>query len=253
MYVYDNYFRSVTTDATKRPTRLIIAGYYKQTGDESTWVKSYYPVDITFSETDAYRPVIRNWKYEFVVTSVSGPGKSSLGEARDAQNTDMNINVIQWDKSDVEIGVTGKYYVTMDDRAVTLWRDAGASRRLGLDYRFFDDTAPNDFTLDFKMDEDDEAYLFDNGDVIIGTPTTVGNVTTRTISNRRFRVTMTRTAGEAGGDVAFEIEALMDYDRLHCSDIVVVRYRNLEFEISIDQLDLSEDDWKDGGEIPTDI
>ncbi len=254
LYVYDNYANTVPADPTQnRPTRLIVSGYYKQTGDPLGWVKSYYPVDVTFNDTGEYRPVIRNWKYEFMVTSVTGPGKPTLEEALEAQNMDMNINIIQWDKNDVQIGVTGKYYVTMDKRAASLWRNAGARQVLELDYRFIDGLTANDFTFDFKKDEDGENYAYDNGDVVLGTPVTVGDVTTTIIRNEWFEVTMMQTPGIAGGDVSFEVKALQDYNADHDEDVVVVKYRNLEFEISINQYDISEEDWQDGGLIPADV
>ncbi|MDR2911801.1 MAG: FimB/Mfa2 family fimbrial subunit [Alistipes sp.] len=252
LFAYDNYFATVTGDNDKRPMRLIVAGKYDPAGNPAVnGTTGYYPVDIIHDDTK-YRPVIRNWKYEFMVTSVSGPGLPSLEDARNAQNTDMNINIIQWNKDDVEIGVTGKYYVTMERRAAQLWRKAGASQTLRLDYRFLDNLTTNDFTFDFK--KENGAYLFDNGPVTKLGPTTTAGVTTTTIRNSRFEVVMTQIpAAAGGGEVSFRITALQDYDSAHHRDAATVKYRNLEFEITIDQIDISEEDWLDGGSIPADI
>ena len=254
MYAYDNY-NSAVVDSTSRPTRLVVAGYYKQTDPDTTkWKKSYYPVDVSYSD-GKFRPVIRNWKYEFMVTAVTGPGKPTLDEARNAVNENLNISVIQWNKSDVEIGVTGKYYVSMDRRAATLWRDASASQTLKLGYVYIDNGTDNDFSVDFKKDSLGTSYLNDNGTVNSGTPSTAAGVTTTTIDNDWFEVTMKQTPATegGGGTVTFEVVAKQNYDADHAHDALVVTYRNLEFEISIDQINMSYADWIDGGHIPTDL
>ena len=244
MYVYENDNIAITS-ATKRPTRVIIAGYYKQTGDPASWVKSYYPIDVTYDATGLYRPLIRNWKYEFKVTAVNGPGCGTLVEASTSQNADLNIDIIEWNKDDVEIGATGKYYVSMERKYVTLWRDALAHDELSLTYRYLDGLSNNDFAIDFKTDA--------NGTQVKTGPTTDAGVITTTIENDQFRVIMKQTPGTAGGSVAFEVIALHAYDPAHCTETVVVTYRNLEFEIAISQMDSSEEDWKNGGTIPGDL
>jgi hypothetical protein len=258
MYVYDNYASTVPTEgpitnpAQNRPTRLIVAGYYKQTGDPSTWKKSYYPIDVT-DATDHYRKVIRNWKYEFMITSVSGPGVPTFEGAIKSQTMDLNIEIISWNKSDVKIGATGKYYVTMLQKTASLWREAGASETLELDYVYLDGVTNNDFTIDFKKNEAGTAYFYNNGTVVPGTPSTVGGVTTTTLSNEWFEVTMRQTPATGGGAVMFEVKAKKNCDLTHCKETIVVKYRNLEFEIDIDQYDISLKDWQDGGEIPADV
>jgi hypothetical protein len=212
-----------------------MAGYYKQTGDREDWVKSYYPIDIVFS-TGAYHPVIRNWKYEFKVNAVNGPGVGSLEEAATAVNTDLNLDIIYWNKEDVEIGVTGKYYVTMERKKSILWRDAHSTDQLGLTYRYYDEVTDNDFEIHFLN--------ADNG---------TQEAITEGIQNEYFKVIMTQVAGTGSGSVTFDIEALQDYDADHSEETVVVSYRNLEFQITIVQVDSSEEDWNNGGTIPGEL
>jgi len=234
LYVYENpAVQTGNNDA--RPTRVIIAGYYKQTGDPSGWVKSYYPIDIVYA-SGAYRPLIRNWKYEFKVNAVNGGGSGSLEEAAEAAPGDLNVDIIQWNKEDVEIGVTGKYYVTMERKKSLLWRDAGSTDEVGLTYRYYDGVPDNDFTIHFAGDDNGTEEAITGG-----------------IQNTYFKVVMTQTPGGNGGAVGFAITARKDYTASNSTETVVVNYRNLEFEIAITQVDSSEEDWNNGGEIPGDL
>lgn len=254
MYVNENDNVAVADDKN-RPTRIIVAGYYKQPAAPAPRVKSYYPIDFVYSEDDTengiqvgdYRPLIRNYKYEFNVTAVTGPGLPSLPEAAGAQNSDLTLQVKFWNKADVEAGMTGKYYATMERKVSTLWRDAGAFDELGLVYSYLDNLDANDFTIEFETDA--------NGTEVKTGPTPHAGATTTVIENDWFEVTMIQTpaTGGGGGKVDFRIVAKRDYDSVNNTEVVIVKYRNLQFKINIAQLNMSEEDWKDGGQIPTDL
>lgn len=234
MYIYENEYLNTSNGDAKRPTRAIVAGYYKQTGDPADWEKSYYPVDLVY-DNGQYRPVIRNWKYEFKVTAVNGPGYPSLEEAARGATSDLNVNIISWNKDDVQIGVKGHYYVTMESKEVYLWRYRDDFKKLNLSYEVKDDD-PAQFTIHFKDDSNGDETAVTNG-----------------IENDWFRVVMNQTPGTGGGTVEFTVTALQDYDKDHCEEFVKVKFRDLEFTVYITQLDSSEEDWDDGGDIPTDL
>jgi hypothetical protein len=239
LYLYDNKYTSRDGNDS-RPTRAIIAGYYKQTGPESGWTKSYYPIDIVYSD-GSYRPVIRNWKYEFKVIGVNGPGSGSLEEAAEAAGVDLNVDIIYWNNEDVEIGVKGHYYVTMERKKASLWRPAGSTDLLGLTYDILDD-GPADFTIDFR----------DNAN---GSHTNFNVTNGAGIENDYFKVEMIQTHDQATntGSVSFKITALQNYTAGNAMEYVTVRFRDLRFEITIIHLDESDQDWIDGGNIDTNL
>ncbi len=189
MYVYDNPYRTTALGAAKSPTRLVMGGRYR-TAEEvvgsgtpdapetpAQWKKAYYPIDIVEGAEDNYRPVIRNRKYEFKVVGVSGPGYPDLESAANGATINLNVGVTVWNKDDAQIGVRGKYYVTMAEKEVSLWRYAGDERTLPLSYNEPDDGG-GCFTLAFTKNAH------------IGEPEVVtnGNVGEYTIRNAFFEV-----------------------------------------------------------------
>ena len=218
-----------TGNNSKRPTRLIMAGFYKQTGPPDNWQKSYYPIDIVYSD-GSYRPIIRNWKYEFKVTAVNGAGSGSLEEAAEAAGTDLNVDVIPWNNENVEIGVKGHYYVSMMRKYALLERPQGSSDNLLLTYRILDD-GPADFIIYFRDEANGAQIALSDG-----------------IQNDYFKVTMIQTPNSDGGTVAFEITALQDYTAGHGREYLEVKFRDLIFEITITQVNESDNDWDFGGD-----
>jgi len=234
LYLYENDALQ-TGDNNARPTRVILAGYYKQADvPAAERKKSYYPIDIVYSD-GSYRPVIRNWKYEFKVFAVNGPGSESLEEAAGAAGTDLNIDIIFWDNENVEIGVKGHYYVNMERKHATLWRTQGSKDILGLTYHILDD-GPADFTIHFRDDANGTQAAIANG-----------------ITNDYFQVVMTQTPGTNGGSVSLEITALQDYTLGHTTEHLVIKFRNLLFEVTITQINGSDNDWDLGGDDGIDI
>ena len=244
MYLYENYYTDRTLQAQgKRPTRIIVGGLWwnKDTApdpaDETGWQPAYYPVDLV-EDNGRYRPVIRNWKYEFKVHTVTGPGYPGVEEAAEGAPTDLEVGVIYWNKDQVQIGVKGKYYVTMEEREVILWRDKDNFKEIGLTY-VVQDSDPAAFTINFTDESNAPQAAMDGG---------VG------IANEYFKVVMKQNTGE--GTVKFTITALKDYaaaDEANHTRVVRVKFRDLQFDIDIRQVDGSEDDWKNGGEFQPDI
>ena len=95
---------------------LIIGGYY-----QSSSVMSYYRLDFaTDSEPEgrAYLPILRNHRYIFNITQVSGPGFASVASALESISTTGNVNydLIAWDTTIHEMETQGKYYFGIDNR-----------------------------------------------------------------------------------------------------------------------------------------
>lgn len=225
VYLYDNAYTN-TANSNARPTRIVMAGYYKQTGPEAGWQKSYYPIDMV-DALGYYMPVVRNWKYEYKVFAVNGPGCGSLGEAAQSANTDLAVEITDWNTA----GVKGEYYLNMERKSAILWRPQSSKDELLLTYQILDNDLTDRFTIRFRNAGN-------------GTQTDIADG----ISNDYFSVVMTRT-GTDQGSVKFVITALQDYTAGHEKEYLEVKFRDISYEITITQVDCSEQDWEDGGNI----
>lgn len=230
MYLCEN--DAVDRSGARRPTRVIIAGNYTRSGNLTPGAKRYYPIDIVDAK-GYYRPVIRNWKYEFIITSVSGPGHATIEEAAEAAQTDLNVRIIEWNREEVEIGISGRYYVSMERKAAVLWRDAGSTDRLKLTYRI-EEAGSGEFGINFKE----------------GSANGIQQTIDGGIKNDYFSVTMAREGSDTDGAIVFTVTALKPYAAGHDTDVVEIAFRNLRFELSITQLDSTPGDWENGGTIP---
>jgi len=247
LYLYDNDTEPSDISATRKFTRLILAGYYQQPdplylpGNQEVdqRVKSYYPLDFVYP-SGQFRPIVRNWKYVFNVTKVTGAGYGSLEEAADEYPIHMDVDIIEWNREEVEIGIQGKYYLSMERKHAWLWRNAGSSDRLNLTYRILDDFPGESFAIEFTTGK--------NG---LQTSPDTGDPSRTIILNDYFRITLLHDSQYDKAE--FVVESLQDYTVGHDTEEVRVRFRDLEFYIIINQLDYREEDWNDGGEIPVDF
>ncbi len=241
MYLYDNDVTPATITNNKKFTRAILAGYYDQPdpiyNESEPGVdqrkKSYYPVDFVYSD-GTFRPIIRNWKYVFNVTGVNGAGYGSLEEAAKNYPIDLNVDVIPWNREDVEIGVEGQYFISMERKDAILWQNVGSTDLLKLTYRIFDNVPGESFSIKFKDSHNGTESKIQNG-----------------IKNEYFQVELTHDATNNSAD--FLVTALKDYTSDHDKDIVVVKFRNLEFEINISQINDDPNNWEHGSEEDVDL
>jgi hypothetical protein len=260
MYVYENPYVSTANGEAKHPTRVIIAGTYTPDLNKPTETKrAYYPIDIVeggeddlategVDERTNYRPVIRNYKYEFKVVGVTGPGYNSIEDAGNGAAVHLNVDVLAWNKEDVKIGVRGKYYATMNEKSVELWRNADNSKTLNLSYNILDEYTTPSFELNFAPS------VQDNGEQSSELPKEPEEADKIGIKNDYFQIEMVHTEGEVEGTgtVEFIVTALKEYTADHDAQIVEVKFRDIRFEIDITQLQKAEDDWIDGQDQPWD-
>jgi hypothetical protein len=243
MYVYDNPYRTTSAGAGKRPTRIVVAGKYKydavvgtgtptepQIPEKWTTEKRYYPIDIVEDYGAGiydYRPVIRNYKYEFVITEVTGPGYGTLTDAINGAPIYLNFKVSAWNKADVATGVRGRYYVSMPDRDVQLWRNAGNFKTVQLEYTIEDSYKDSPFKIKFEDSTEDFKEA--------------------TIENDYFIVEMIRPSKEVEiGTVGFKVTAKEEHPGGDPrTGVVKVEFRELKFDINITQLPMAEEDWID--------
>lgn len=230
MYLYDNDVTESTISADKKFSRVIMEGYYKQGAiAEGSKVKSYYPIDFAYSD-GKFRPIIRNWKYEFKVSGVNGPGYGSLEEAAKNYPIDLDVEVIDWNREEGEIGVSGHYYVSMARKEAIVAREANSTDEIGMTYNIEDLVPGNEFTLEFKDNSNGTALDITNG-----------------IENDYFKVELIHDTDNS--TATLKVTALQNYTAGHNKDVVIVKFRNLKFEVSITQLNSNKEDWEDGGEM----
>jgi hypothetical protein len=230
LFMYDNNTLTNHPGNGNKCTRVIVEGYYDQAAVTGAKKPSFYPVFLV-DETNNFRPVIRNNKYVLEVNAVYGPGYETITEAAEGAPIHLNVDVVNWDLADVEVGVSGPYYVSIDKKTAYLERNIGATDEVLLTYKGEENDT---FKINFE---------------------TTGNGpqvdTADGIENNRFGVALKPDSDT----VVMEVKAKGAYSATDSQnhDVVVISYRNLTFKVAVHQLNQHEDDWNNGGDIPTDL
>jgi hypothetical protein len=222
LFLYENPYNT-RDNAEKQRTRIIIGGKYD--GGPTT----YYPVDFIKHETqpephDVYRLINRNWKYLFNIVEVTGPGYENPGTASENFPVNMGVSVVQWNQVHEIIYIEGPYFISLARREAELYREAGATDNIAI-------------TSNIPVEDLELAFTTaDNG---------TQSAVTNGIKNDWFKIEKVVSASEEL--IAFRVTALQDYNSAHALDVVKVTYGRIEFEISIEQINQSQNGWDDGG------
>lgn len=232
LYMYDNnHVTNIHTDINKC-TRIIVEGYYDQKDVSGIKKSTFYPIFLV--KDDKFRPIIRNWKYLIIVDAVYGPGYETITEAAQSSPINLNMEIIDWELEEgLNIGASDPYYVSLNKKVATLSRYTDSEDIINITY---------------KGEENDKFFFDFDENSTNGTQTTITNG----IANNRFEVTLTAANGKAILTVKAKGNYSTTNDDLN-HDTVILRYRNLRFEIDIHQLDADKLDWKDGGDISADL
>ncbi len=231
-YMYDNA-TSLTPGGSNRPTKIILEGVW--TDASGSGATTFYPLSLrdyntTTQEYDK-KQATRNNKYLITVTGVNGDGWSTLDDAKNADDVNMEYEVIEWNENDDEdIFIDGSKYLSIKNKAATL--------------QYFKSTAdePNVkeivFTTNWTIA--DIKMTFTSG----GTP--VAN----SVSNDRFKAeVLTVNAGLADEYTCFRFTALEDYDETAADNpsTLYVTIGRTSFKITVTQIARKNGDWEDGG------
>ncbi len=174
------------------------------------------------------------------ITGVEGYVESAATGA----TINLNVGVTLWEKGDAQIGVRGKYYVTMAEKEVSLWRYAGDERTLPLSYTEQDDGGGS-FTLAFTKNPHIGQPDFGNPGIVRAEDN--GNVGEYTIRTAFFEVTVVQNGNTKTAE--FTVTALQNYStEENSTETVEVRFRDLLFNLDITQLSSADEDWIDGGD-----
>ena len=111
--------------ATGKSTRVVIKGVY----DDGATAQSYwYPVDfIKKEESDnPLSNVLRNYRYTFNITSVTGVGYDSEEDASNGIAANIGVEIIEWSDGGLgDIDFIGPNWFSLESKSVGLFGDAG--------------------------------------------------------------------------------------------------------------------------------
>lgn len=224
LYLYDNDTESET--AGKKHTRLVIGAEYKG-------AKYYYPIDFEDADTDKLIKIIRNKKYVFNINSADGPGYTDKEIAATQPSIHLNVNVVEWDMAEGQIGVSGNYYLWTEKREAILYRKTNSTTTIGMKSNILSEAV----TLAFKTDVNGATATFTDG-----------------IRNNRFEVELTNDAD--GYPTGLKVTALGDYDKDSASansDTVVILSGRIRLEIQISLYSQGKNDWELDDDIDVDL
>jgi hypothetical protein len=221
-YLYEN---DAPAENGRRSSKVILEGVY--TGSGGSGNTTFYPLAFRDAGNQKLQ-VKRNWKYVLVVTKVNGDGYSTIDEAKEGEDLNMDYKVIQWNgNEDDNIQIIGSKYVANYAKAVELYRPA---------------TSGKEFVVRTNFNLDDFELELDNGGALLDPDDKTE------IQNERFNVKI--TAGTGSEEVLFTVTARLDYDPAatdNPSILTVTVGGVIVFHTTITQTNETPFDWNDGG------
>ena len=239
LYFYENKAWSPTgydlpNDVTKyATTRLVVGGVYDNMKDDAGNPKqTYYRID--FAKNDQIVDVLRNNKYIFSLENVSGPGYDTPEQAATGVPINITVNVIEWTNNFGYVLFDRENHFYAATKQISFPRFQNTERIVAVEsnigvelWKMSFATAVNGATTPSTVNAGGE---------------TVGT-TNNTLQNNRYKVEKT--------DTKLIFTVLKDFSNLPTgesrNDIFVLQANNLTLRIYLSQLDISSDDWGNGG------
>ena len=134
IYLFECQAQSKFSPGASNPenqTRLVFEGDYYTSATECG--KYFYPVDFNEENGKTYIPLLRNNRYHFTITGVTGRGHDNLGEAVAAMGVMSNLktSLLVVDESGIRnIVWNGEYFLGIEKEEVTL--DAAANSTVSI-------------------------------------------------------------------------------------------------------------------------
>lgn len=248
-YMYDNA-TSLTPSGTNRPTKIVLEGTWDDVSGSGA--STFYPLsfrDKVKISTDpdpaeyeyVKKQATRNNKYLILVTGVNGDGWATLEEAKNADDANMEYDVIEWNRnSDEDIYIEGTKYLSIAGKSVSLQYFMSTAQEPNVEEIRF---ATNWTLADIKM-------TFVSG----GTPAA------SSVSNDRFKAEVLAVDPDGvpgSGDeyTCFRFTALDDYSAAATDNpsTLYVTVGRTSFRITVAQLSRDSGSWEDGGETGKDL
>ena len=228
-YMYENNAPTGSRDYT----RIILKGRWNGSSKET-----YYPLAFRDPISDEKIPVKRNTNFKIRITKVNGDGYDTLEEAKNAEEVNMNFDIIPWDdEEDESIIIDGYNYImlrpSLNDKSV--FRSAVLYRTIEWDDRIvFKTNIPLD---KFEMTLSPLGVFPDEEDKSL-------------IQNLRFKVEL-ESEEVVNGMITgyFQFTARLPFAEgcTYNPSVLTVRAGRIEFDINIEQRDREPGDWNDGG------
>jgi hypothetical protein len=260
-YFYENDKDESTATASKRYTKLVVKGTWNNNtaSDTTDDVVGYYPLAFrnpevaTGTNVNQRAPIIRNTRFVFNITSVNGPGFSTIDEAKEAEDFNMDYEVIKWDEweqSDI-VMVEGMWLSVAKSRNEEA-RDGGVMKTASL-WRNVTSSDQIDFTT--NVDFAEFKLALDNGEVdtkLDDETVNVDGTITYKIANEYYEVYLVKGRSETvDGEVKTHgtllFVAKQDYADREAS-LLTISSDLLKYSINIVQRNSSPQDWIDGGD-----
>lgn len=230
LYMYEND-TPLTPTGTNRPTKVILEGKWKGGGT------SFYPISLRnlhpVNQDYEKQQATRNNKYLIVINSVNGDGWETLDDAKDADDANIEYEVITWnEKEDPNIYIDGNHYFSISDKEV--W----------LGYKKHTDDVPNTYNVTFSTN-------YDLNDIKISF-NSASSGGSGPDENSRFKAEITTV----GGYNCFRFTALADYMEGatdNPSILYVTINQRFKFTITVTQLPKDPGLWEDGGDTGADL
>ena len=218
----DNFFYMYENDAPdddRRYTKIVLEGKWSSSQKADP---TFYPLAFRKQSDNTKLQATRNNKYIIVVTGVNGDGYDTLEEAKDADDVNMEYDVIPWNMNeDDDIYIDGSKYLSLGGKSATLYRNQGNTYFISVTTNYDAD----DIMMKFAEADAGENPLLEND---------------------RFKIELK----EVGGQLGFLFTAKQNYSDGAADDkeaTMIVTVGRIKFTISMEQTDGHPNDWIDGG------
>lgn len=216
-YMFDND----APDNDRSYTKVVLEGYWSGSSNTAT---TFYPLAFREAGTSNLLQVTRNNKYTLIITNVNGDGFGSLAEAKEAEDVNMDYDVIDWDENyDGEIIIDGTSFFAITSKTVTLYRPIGSSADVG-------------FSTNVPLDN----ILMSYSESETGVSGTID-------THPRFTVEIVTVTEDDGSRYnAFRVTAKEEYGADDNPAVLYVTAGRIRFTLTMTQVDESPDDWDYG-------
>lgn len=211
----------------RKNTKVILEGRWS--GSQKT-ENTFYPLSLRNKTTGEKMTVKRNAKFIIVVTGVHGDGYPTIDDAKEAEDLNVEYDVIEWNEwEDADIIVDGPYWFSIPSKSVLMPRDSGKTAELR-----FSTNIPVEDVLLRLADTDEGTAVLD--------------------AHPRFKVEVVQATDADGNPYnCFRVTNKLDYGTDDNPATIVVTAGRIRFTLTVAQLDRSDGDWEWGGDTDFDF
>lgn len=221
-YMYEN---DADGTGTKKQTKVILEGVWTGTGGSGR--TTFYPLAFRDPVSNAKHKVKRNFKYVIVITSVNGDGFGTLDEAKDAEDVNMDYEIIEWNQNnDGDIHIDGTKYFSISSKSAVLSSQTGAVSELVFKTNY----ALGDILMKYNESDTGVADVID--------------------THNRFKVEVLTKTVDGNTYTCFQITAKQGYGTSDNPATLIVTVGRIKFVIDMKQV---QNKWELGGDLDNDL